>query len=352
MWEVHIMQKSTILIIVLILIIIVFVVKTLYDAGEFKTITSYSNYSCKPVGSIPGPEDIVIDYTTGIAYISSDDRRAFARGQNINGAIFSYNTKTKALSKMKSDFPFEFHPHGIDFIAIQKDKLLLYVVNHRSDGHFIEKFLIKGNNLKYIKSIEDQNLMFSPNDCAMVAEDIFYVTNDHGNKSSLGKALEEYLQLANSYVLFYDGKNFEIKAEGIKYANGVTLSPDRSKLFVASPVGKCIKAYTITKDYNLTFLYDIQCDTGVDNITFDRQGSLWAGCHPKLLTFVKHSKNEQAIAPSEIIKITFADGGHKKETELLDDGNLIQSSTVAVRYNSSLLIGSVFDNHILDCSSK
>lgn len=346
------MKKTTILVIVLILIVIVFVVKTLYDAGEFKTITPHSNYSCKPVNSIPGPEDIVIDYTTGIAYISSDDRRVFARGQNINGAIFSYNTKTKALNKMKSDFPYEFHPHGIDFIAIQKEKLLLYVVNHRSDGHFIEKFHIKGNNLKYIKSIEDQNLMFSPNDCAVVAEDIFYVTNDHGNKSSLGKALEDYLQLANSYILFYDGRNFAIKAGGIKYANGITLSPDRSKLFVASPVGKCINAYTIEKDYNLTFLYDIQCNTGVDNITFDTQGTLWAGCHPKLLTFVKHSKNEEAIAPSEIIKITFADDGHKKETELLDDGNLIQSSTVAVRYNSSLLIGSVFDDHILDCSSK
>lgn len=346
------MKKSTIIIIVLILIVIVFVIKTLYDAGEFKTITSFSNYSCKPVGSIPGPEDIVMDYNSGIAYISSDDRRAFVRGQNINGAIFSYNTKTKVLNKMKSDFPFEFHPHGIDLIKITKDKLLLYVVNHRTNGHYIEKFLVNENNLKYIQSIEDQNLMFSPNDCAMVSEDIFYVTNDHGNKSTFGKALEEYLQLSNSYVLFYDGEKFNIKARDIKYANGVTLSPDRSKLFVASPVGKCIKAYTIEKDYNLTFLYDIQCNTGVDNITFDKQGMLWAGCHPKLLTFVKHSKSEQAIAPSEIIKISFTDSGYKKETEFLDDGKLIQSSTVGVRYNSSLLIGSVFDNHILDCSSK
>ncbi|MGB4268479.1 MAG: hypothetical protein WBK20_04780, partial [Spirochaetota bacterium] len=110
--------------------------------------------------------------------------------------------------------------------------------------------------------------------------------------------------------------------------------------------------YSIQKGYDLMFLYDIQCNTGVDNIAFDRQGTLLAGCHPKLLTFVKHSKNEQAIAPSEIIKITFTDSGYKTETEFLDDGNLIQSSTVGVRYNSSLLIGSVFDNHILDCSSK
>lgn len=346
------MKKSTKLIIVLILIVIVFVIKTVYDAGEFKTINPYSNYLCKPVASVPGPEDIVIDYNSGIAFISSDDRRAFARGQNINGAIYSYNTKTKVIHKMKSDFPFEFHPHGIDLIEIQNDKVLLYVVNHRTDGHFIEKFRIKGNNLEYIKSIEDQNLMFSPNDLIMMGEDIFYVTNDHGNKSSFGKTMEDYLQLANSYVLFYDGKKFEIKARNIKYANGITLSPDRSKLFVASPVGKCIKAYTIEKDYNLTFLYDIQCNTGVDNITFDRQGVLWAGCHPKLLTFVKHSKNEQVLAPSEIIKITFTNDGYKKETVLMDDGKLIQSSTVAVRYNSSLLIGSVFDNHILDCSSK
>ncbi len=346
------MKKLAILLIVLILIVLLFIIKTLYDAGEFKTIVSYSDYICKPVSSIPGPEDIVIDYNSGTAYISSDDRRAFARGQNINGAIFAYNTKTKVLNKMKSDFPYEFHPHGIDLIQITKNRLLLYVVNHRTDGHFIEKFLITGNNLKYLKSIEDQDLLFSPNDLVLIDEDILYVTNDHGNKSSFGKTIEDYLQLANSYVLFYNGKKFEIKAKNIKYANGITANLDRSKLFVASPVGKCIKAYTIEKDYNLTFLYDIQCHTGVDNISFDRDGALWAGCHPKLLTFVKHAKNEQTKAPSEILKITFTDSGYTKETALIDDGELIQSSTVAVRYNSSLLIGSVYDTHILDCSLK
>lgn len=346
------MKRTIAIIIVVVFIIIIFIIKTLYDAGEFKTITPHSNYACTKVASIPGPEDIVIDYDTGIAYISSDDRRAFLRGQNINGSIYAYNTKTKVLKKLDSDFPYEFHPHGIDLIKITNDKLLLYVVNHRTDGHFIEKFLIKGSNLKYIKSIENQDLMFSPNDLLLMNEDIFYVTNDHGNKSNIGKTLEDYLQLARSYVLFFDGKKFEIKAGNIKYANGITLSPDRSKLFVASPVGKCIKVYTIEKDYNLSFLYDIQCNTGVDNLSFDKQGILWAGCHPKLLTFVKHSKSEQAIAPSEIIKIIFTDSGYKKETDLIDDGTLIQSSTVAVRYNSSLLVGSVFDTHILDCATK
>ncbi|MCX8123554.1 MAG: SMP-30/gluconolactonase/LRE family protein [Spirochaetes bacterium] len=346
------MKKKIIVIVVCAILVIAFIIKTLYDAGEFKKIVPYSNYYCTTVTSIPGPEDIVIDYELGIAYISSDDRRAFAKGQNINGSIFSYNLKSKKLTKLNSDFPYEFHPHGIDLITIAKNKKLLYVVNHRTSGHFIEKFYIRENNLTYVRSIENQDLMFSPNDLALINEDIFYVTNDHGNRSSLGKTIEEYLQLANSYVLFYDGKNFDIKARNIKYANGITFSPDKSKLFVASPVGKCIKVYTIEKAYNLTFLYDIDCNTGVDNITFDSEGALWGGCHPKLLTFVKHSKNEHAMAPSEIIKISFDGNKYKKVTELLDDGNLIQSSTVAVRYNSSLLIGSVFDTHILDCTSK
>ena len=342
------MKKIIVTSAVIIALIIAFIIKSVYDAGEFKKIIPFSRYSCNQIGTIPGPEDIVMDYSKGIAYISSDDRRAFAKGNKINGSIFIYDVNHKTLKRMGSNFAFEFHPHGIDLLTV-KNKQFLYSINHRSNGQFIEKFEIKGDTLHHIKSIENQALMFSPNDLVMLSEDVFYVTNDHGNRTAFGRSLEDYLQLSRSYVLLYDGSAFSIKVKNIKYANGIALSPDNKKLFVASPVGRCIKVYTIEKDYNIKLLYTIECNTGVDNIAFDNKGILWAGCHPKLLTFVRHSLNEDVLAPSEIIKITFNNDSYKKETVIYDDGSLIQSSTVAVCYNNNLLVGSVFDTHILDC---
>lgn len=343
------MKKRFILIFVL-LVVIVFVIKTVYDAGEFKSITSYSEFTCTRVAEIPGPEDIVMDYSDGIAYISSDDRRAQALGKPVNGAIFRYDMDTKVYTRMEADLPFEFHPHGIDLFHASNDRTLLYVVNHRSDGHYVEKFQIKGNKLHYIKSIHDQVRMFSPNDLVMLNEDIFYITNDHGNSSKAGKLLEEYLQLPISYVLFYDGIKFEIKVNNIKFANGIAVNKDISKLFVASSTGREIRVYSIGVGYNLDYEYSIDCGTGVDNIAFDDEGVLWAGSHPQLLTFARHAKDINVRAPSEVISISFGDSGYTITLEFMDDGSLLQSSSVAVRYKSSLLVGSVFDTSILFCS--
>jgi len=69
--------------------------------------------------------------------------------------------------------------------------------------------------------------MHSPNDILPVGPTSFYVTNDHGNSTVLGRMAEEYLQLARSYVLYYDGQNFRKVAEALAYANGINMTSKR-----------------------------------------------------------------------------------------------------------------------------
>ncbi|MFQ6115050.1 MAG: SMP-30/gluconolactonase/LRE family protein [bacterium] len=224
------------------------------------------------------------------------------------------------------------------------------MVNHSEDGHFVEIFDILDDTLIHRESIQGE-LMRSPNDMVAVGPRQFYVTNDHGSVSKFGRTLEEYLRLAKSNVIYYDGGEFKMVAEKISYANGINVSRDGRTVYVAATTSGKINVYD--RDVStgaLEFKNHIELGTGVDNIELDAAGNLWVGAHPKLLTFVKHSKDPEKLSPSQILRITHqADDNYKMEEIYMDEGEAISGSSVGAVFEQKLLIGSVFDDHFLVC---
>jgi len=163
---------------------------------------------------------------------------------------------------------------------------------------------------------------------------------------------EEYLQLARSYVLYYDGKNFRKVAEGLAYANGINMSSDGQTVYVAATVGQKIYVYNRDRSTgDLSLRSTIEAGTGVDNIEIDQKGDLWIGCHPKLLTFVKYSKSPGVLSPSQVIKVEKRTSGSYEVKEIyLNNGQLMSGSSVAAVFKDTLLIGSVFDERFLLCN--
>ena len=48
-----------------------------------------------------------------------------------------------------------------------------------------------------------------------------------------------------------------------------------------------------------------------DNLSFAPDGSLWVGCHPKLLTFVHYAEDPaNRIAPSQVMRLVPPDNGY------------------------------------------
>jgi len=329
-------------------------VKTFYDAGEFKEITPHFNGQVKVIAGVLSSEDITIHPQTAMAFISSDDRRAHwsVNNQSRQGAIYGFDLDSvnPRLMNLTEDFPRELNPHGIGWWMAEKGDLSVFVVNHRHDGHFVEIFDYRGGKLVHRQSVSGA-LMHSPNDVLPVGPDTFYVTNDHGNSSVLGRMAEEYLQLARSYVLFYDGKNFRKVAKALAYANGINTSSDGRTVYVAATVGQ--KIYVYDRDLNtgdLSLRTTIEAGTGVDNIEIDQKGDLWIGCHPKLLTFVKYSKDPKMLSPSQVIKVTIKESGQHTVKEIyLNNGQPLSGSSVAAVFEDRLLIGSVFDERFLLC---
>jgi len=350
----QLIKKLIITVLVLVFALAGLGVKTFYDAGEFKEIRPHFTGEVTTVAGVLSSEDITIYPPAAMAFISSDDRRAHwsGQGQSRPGAIFGLdlNSANPQLVNLTADFPHQLNPHGIGLRATPDGDLSLLVVNHREEGHFVEIFDYREDKLVHRQSVSGA-LMHSPNDVIPVGPSAFYVTNDHGNATALGRMVEEYLQLARSYVLFYDGKSFRKVAEGLAYANGINISPDGRTVYVAATVGQ--KIYVYDRDLNTGDLMPrgtIKAGTGVDNIEIDPKGDLWIGCHPKLLTFVKYSKDPQALSPSQVIKVAQTSPGQYNVKEIyLDNGRPLSGSSVAAVFKDKLLIGSVFDERFLLC---
>jgi arylesterase/paraoxonase len=77
---------------------------------------------------------------------------------------------------------------------------------------------------------------------------------------------------------------------------------------------------------------------------------LWIGAHPKLLSFLAHAGDEESLSPSQVLWVD-PDVGFDPPVRdaFLDLGEDLSGSSVAAPWGSRLLIGSVFEEHFLDC---
>ena len=328
---------------------------TVWLAGEFKTITPQFGGTCKKVDGVVGAEDLVIDRTTGVAYLATDDRRAAMAGKPVPGGIWAYdlNAVDAKPVNLTPNPGFPFHPHGLG-LHHGPDGAVLMVVNHGSgSGVFqgapdtIEVFAVQGMNLKHTGTIKG-DLLRAVNDVQPVGDGKFYASIDHGYPTGFMRTLEDYARLPAAKVVYFDGSKVRQVADGIRYANGVNVSPDGQTVYVAGSTDRAVHVFG--RDVASGDLWRkglIETGSGIDNLDVDDVGALWTGAHPKLLTFVEHSKDASVKSPSQILRI---DPGSGEVFEvMMEDGNLLSGSSAAARYGNRLLVGPVLDPGFLDC---
>lgn len=316
----------------------------MYSTGFFRKIENRGYHEVKEI-LLPGAEDLTIDYASGRMFISSYDRAAAVRGENPTGGIYVLDLTKKNVDPIRLDdgLGLGFHPHGISLLKTDSATSQLWVVNHQNGIHTIELFeFIAPDHFAHLQTFQDP-LIISPNDIVAVNESQFYFTNDHGKTEGLGLLAENYLGLPFSGVVYFDGKQFRDVADGISYANGITLSQDGKQLLVASPRKFKLLFYDIRNDGSLAKANEWFVGTGIDNLEWDDNGNLWIGAHPNLLRFASYAKLKKSTSPSEIIRIS----GQNMESVYLNDGTVVSASTVVTVYNELLFVGTVMDNKIL-----
>jgi arylesterase / paraoxonase len=71
------MKKSIKITLVTLLIVCIYITNTLYQSGYFKTIENHFEGTTQKINGLVGTEDITIDQSTGLAFLSSENRRAY-----------------------------------------------------------------------------------------------------------------------------------------------------------------------------------------------------------------------------------------------------------------------------------
>ena len=320
----------------------------MYSTGFFRTIDKKFDGNILKKVSIDGVEDITINQKEGFAIISSTKRKNLPPVEQENGDLYLIDLKNMESKPilLTQNFDKPFAPHGISIYT--KDSITtIAAVNHTTNGEYIELFKLTKSKLTHHKTLH-KDLIIAPNDIVLLDEETFYFTNDHIYKNGFMRFIEEILGLPFSNVIFYDGKKFKEAAKGISYANGINFEKNKNLIFVASPRKFKIKVYEKQPDNSLTFIEDVYCGSGVDNIEFDTNNNLWVGAHPNLLQFMSYANSYHSITPSEIIKIQyFKKGNYKVETIYLEKGEEMSGSTVAAPFENLILMGNVMDKHFV-----
>ncbi len=334
----------------IVLLLLAFVAYTLTSTGYFRTIEPHFEGEVVQKIDLMGAEDMTINEGGTFMLISSDDRAATKKGNPKQGGIYYMDLQGEAPFEVKlisHDFKESFQPHGISLLQLDSTKYKLWVINHVEAEHSIEVFHLQGDSLSHLQTLRDEK-MISPNDVLAVGENTFYFTNDHTYLSKMGNLVEGYLGLAAANVIYYDGSNYRMAANGIAYANGINWDKNRNLLYVASARGFLLKVYKKSTNGDLTFVEDIACHTGVDNIEMDTNGDLWVGCHPSLLAYTAYADFKEDKAPSEVLKLTYnKKGDYTIRSVFMDDGSKMSGSSVATTHGEYLFLGNVMDDHIL-----
>ena len=322
-------------------------------SGFFAKLEPQLVEQCRAVNVAPGTEDVTIDTDLGLAFVATANRRAWYHG-DVNDSALDGNgiytlslDGTDAVRKVSPDID-GFLPHGISLWRAGNERRL-FVVSHPPDGREVVEIFNVANDgaLTHLESVSFPE-MFSPNDIVAVGPRSFYATNDIKNDTGLMGWLEVNMALPFSSVAYFDNGKGSVAKDGFVYANGINVSHDGKTIYIAEVTKRRISAFSIDPANGALARERVfKVDTGPDNIEIAPDGSIWTAGHPRALDFLAHAKDETVIAPSQAIRIDPVTGDANDIFVSLDGE--INGSSVAAASDDTLIIGAVFDAHVMVC---
>ncbi|XP_019633432.1 PREDICTED: serum paraoxonase/arylesterase 2-like [Branchiostoma belcheri] len=347
--------KLLVLLVAVAAIVVHFVFRPRLQFGDHReTVYNHVPGTCRPVeGVVHGSEDIVRT-RDGLAFISTGVRPAPVLTPDpwyLQGVgkilLFNFKNPEDGVRELKIE-PGEksegLEPHGLGLYENQDSgEIRLFVVNHHKDGDRIDifRYLKTNTTLRLVRSVQ-HHLLYSMNDVVAVGTDSFYATNDMYSVRPWAKRLESFLSPCWSNVVYYDGSDAFVAAEGFAFANGINAPPGGRFVYVCDTPRQAVQVFRRRADNRLQLEREIHLATSVDNVDVcPDTGDLWIGAHG---SFNKHMEDRINPSSSQVLRIQDPAGASPEVTELYaNDGRQLNGSSAAVVYNRRLLIGTVHD---------
>ncbi|MFE9422689.1 SMP-30/gluconolactonase/LRE family protein [Kitasatospora sp. NPDC006697] len=174
----------------------------------------------------------------------------------------------------------------------------------------------------------------SPNDAVVHSDgSIWFTDPDFGITSDYeGHRADPEIGACHVYRIDPASGEVRVAADGFAGPNGIVLSPDESRLYVADSRARVIRAFDLRPDGTLTGdrVFAAAPDSGFDNIRFDDGGRLWAAafadgvhCYDPDGTLIG-----RLLVPGEVSNLAF--GGPKNNRLFITAGTSVYSLVMAV----------------------
>ncbi|KAF8664369.1 hypothetical protein AX16_000741 [Volvariella volvacea WC 439] len=335
--------------------------------GIDRVVESVANQNCRYVPSLQACEKIVLHQPSGTLYLAcstpSNRRHWMPAGGhfNVTGAgrdyLATYDPTTQAVHRLKIvDFKNAdrgLSVHGMDVVQSSTDpqKLFVYLINHRvpidQDPHLvgadsvIEIFeaQVGSQTLSHLRTIEDPAII-TPNDVVGSPDgQSFYFTNDHGSKISFARSLVEIFKPASTIGFCRVNSGCKIVATGMLSNNGIVrgAGAHNNSIYVANSFVAQLNVFERDNDDGLILTDVIETDRGMDNLSVDENGAIWALGFPRLLDIFRHISNSSSLVATSALRIS-ANTGHSAyfgekyvvDKVFEDDGTIVSGGTSVV----------------------
>lgn len=350
-------------------------------AHYFEEVVPFRVETCKVKEGVNGCESMGFHKASGNAILACSSREKRAQwwpavSQRGNGSayhlkndeLYRYNMKDDTFTKLELEgFTGEYHSHGIGVIEDPENsnQLIIMAVNHKSPGSVIEIFAhdLATASVQHLETIESP-LIYSPNGVVPLSRRSFYVSNDLKIKNKLLRSFEVLGKFATGNIVFRDDSGkLRVVADGIPYANGVTISNDKQHVFVASSVTQSVYVFVRNEaNGGLSLLETVQLDFTTDNVwTCPETGAVYVAGLWNAFDYLKlehgplDKRNTVATRVSRIVPNTdeskFFGKNFKGEPYILAPGPVWSDGTSVVVdvETKKTIVGSIYNEGLFVC---
>jgi arylesterase / paraoxonase len=323
--------------------------------GFLSPTPSHFDGTCRTLPLSASAEDLRIDPSTGLVYLTYYDRVEEGHANRARqGSVMLLDlnaAEPRVRAALTAEFP-GLSPSGLSLYSPANGPKRLFVMSFESGRgrHSIEIFeQTATGTFTHVESIQDE-LVWSPVSIVAVGPRQFYFTND-GRRPGRRKG---------GGLVYFDGEKMKQMAPRIDDALGVAVSPDGKKLYLAEA------------RRGQMFVYDREIATGAlkyservelpsmpHNLTVDSEGSVWIAAHPRGLAYSGSLRNAAIKSPTQVLKYTPGPerGGEERDVEegsveeiYVNGGEQLSAGSVAAARGNQLLIGSIADHKLLLCT--
>ena len=311
------------------------------DLGLLRIVYNHGSEGCVPVaGPETGTEDAAF-LPDGSMLITSGIHIPMTGRATGEGGVWRLDPSSSppqaekvAIQYLPDDVTLL--PAGISIFS-DTSGTSVFVINSL-DNSILKFNLEKGGSLSYEATYKDE-LIHTPNNLVALSHDEFYASNFFRFTHPAGQWVEEaILQLPlGSLVRCVRGSCLEAAGK-LKGPNGLALSQDNKKLYVATVFSKELLVYAIRSDGTLSLETSVSLGSHGDNLSVTRDGDVLIGSSHKAGIFSAHMAFPAISAPSLILRVKFAaDEPPRLSATLANDGSLISGSTVALELSENRL---------------